>query len=205
MEMIDITRPIITDMTVWPGDESVLLERTASISEGSMVNVSRIHMGVHTGTHIDAPLHFIDYGKSVDELDICLFSGWVQVLDVKGTHCIEPEQIAQLSDDAVFFKTTYSEKTLNEAFDPNYTGLSPEATRLLLDQGVRVVGTDALSIESFYGNSFPVHQALLGKEVLVIEGLCLKDVSPGRYRYLCMPLLIKGADGSPARVFLLCE
>lgn len=203
--MIDVTRPVISGMTVWPGDESVLLERTASISSGSMVNVSRVHMGVHTGTHVDAPLHFIDQGKSIDELDISLFTGWVRVVDARYVKSINPEHICNLpgeSGEAVFFKTSYSDKTLEGPFDPDYAGLSPEAADMLLDQGVRVVGIDALSIEQYNSQEFPVHYALLGKEVLIVEGLCLKDVAPGRYRYVCIPLNLKGSDGAPARVVL---
>jgi arylformamidase len=208
MRMIDVTRPINTNMTVWPGDESILIEHTSSISEGKAVNVSRVHMGVHAGTHVDAPLHFIDDGKSVDELDPSLFTGWVQVVDVREAKMIQPEHISQVpfhKIDAVFFKTSYSDKTLNEAFETNYTGLSLDAAQMLLERGIRVIGTDALSIESFYEENFRVHKALLGNEVFIVEGLSLKHISPSRYRYICLPLLIKGSDGSPARVFLIEE
>lgn len=206
--MIDITRPILPNMTVWPGDESVLAERTASISQGDRVNISRVHMGVHTGTHVDAPLHFIDQGKSIDQLEISLFTGWVRVVDVRHVKSIGAELLRDLpgkKGEAVFFRTSYSEKTLEGPFDPDYTSLSPEAAKVLLEQGVRVIGTDALSIEQYDTRDFPVHYALLGKEVLIVEGLSLKDVPAGRYRYVCMPLLIKGSDGAPARVFLFDE
>lgn len=205
MKMIDVTRPIISEMTVWPGDERVLVERTAGISDGNMANISRVHMGVHTGTHVDAPLHFIEQGKSVDQLDIRLFTGWVRVVEVGRVKSIGLEHIGNLpgkKDEAVFFRTSYSEKMLEGPFDPDYTSLSPEAAKLLLNQGVRVIGTDALSIEEYNSKNCPVHYALLGKEVLIVEGLCLKDVAPGRYRYVCLPLLMKGSDGSPARVVL---
>ncbi|MBP7176545.1 MAG: cyclase family protein [Thermoclostridium sp.] len=205
MKIVDITRPVISNMTVWPGDEGVLLERTASISKGSMVNVSRLHIGVHTGTHVDAPAHFIDGGKSIDELDVQLFSGWVRVVDVRHVNSIQPEHIYNLpgeKNEAVFFQTSYSEKTLEEPFDTEFTGLSFEAASCLLAQGVRVIGTDALSIEAYNSKEFPVHYALLGNEVLIVEGLCLKEIAPGRYRYVCMPLSLKGSDGSPARVVL---
>lgn len=208
MKVFDVTRPILTGMTVWPGDEGVVLERTASISEGSTVNVSRVQMGVHTGTHVDAPLHFIEGGKSIDQLDTGLFTGWARVVDARQVKSIGPEivrQIGLLKGDAVFFRTAYSDKTLEEPFDTGYTGLTPEAAQMLLDAGVRVFGTDALSIEAYDSPGFAVHHALLGQEALIIEGLCLKAVAPGRYRYICMPLLLKGSDGSPARVLLYAE
>ncbi len=208
MKIFDVTRPISTGMTVWPGDEGVVLERTASISEGSIVNVSRVQMGVHTGTHVDAPLHFIDGGKSIDQLDTHLFTGWVRVVDVQQVKSIGPENVHQLAGikgEAVFFKTMYSEKTLGEAFDTGFTGLMFEAAQMLVNEGVRVIGTDALSIEEYSSRDFSVHRLLLQQEVLIVEGLCLKDVAPGRYRYICMPLLMKGADGAPARVILTDE
>lgn len=208
MRLIDVTRPIVSGMTVWPGDEAVLVERTSSISDGSMVNISQVRMGVHTGTHVDAPLHFIDHGRSIDEVDTSLFSGWVHVVDARGKEIIRTEHITHLvfrEEKAVFFRTSYSDKTLNGHFDKNYTGLSIEAARYLLDHGIRVIGTDALSIERFGEEDFSVHKTLLRNDVLIVEGLCLSNVVPGRYRYICMPLLLKGSDGSPARVILIAE
>jgi arylformamidase len=205
MKMIDVTRPIFTGMTVWPGDEDVLLERVSNISDNSATNVSRIRMGVHAGTHVDAPLHFINGGKSIDQLDINLFTGWVQIVDTNGADNIQLDHITRIplqKGDAVFFKTPYSEKTLNEDFDTEYSGLSIDAALYLLSKGVRVIGTDALSIEGYHDKSHSVHKTLLTNEVLIVEGLCLKDVSSGRYKYICMPMLIQGSDGAPARVLL---
>jgi len=203
--IIDISRPVFSNMTVWPGDESVHLERVASISDGEPANISRIHSGVHTGTHIDAPLHFIDGGISVDKLDINLFTGWVQIVDVQnadsiGLKCLENINIKQ--GDAVFFKTKSSCRSLEEPFDFSFTGLQPNTADYLLGIGVRVIGTDALSVENDRENNYEVHKILLEKEVLIVEGLCFKNVLPGRYRYTCLPVLIKDSDGAPARAVL---
>lgn len=206
MKLIDVSRPVFSEMTVWPGDESVLLERTSSIAQGSMANVSRVHMGVHTGTHIDAPLHYIDVGKSVDKLNTSLFTGNVLVVDIGQEKIIQPELVEKLpigNGEAVFFKTAFSGKTLSEAFDTEYTGLSLEAAQFLIGKGVQVIGTDALSIENFYAKDFSVHRALLGNEILIVEGLNLRPVSPGKYQYICMPIFLQGADGAPARVMLI--
>jgi len=205
MAIFDVTRPIFSNMTVWPGDEGVLLERREKIPEGSSANVSRLHAGVHAGTHIDAPLHFIEDGKSVDQLDIRLFGGRVQVIDARDVEKAGKEFLSQYSlqkGEAVFLKTGYSGRSLREPFFTGYTGLKDDGARYLLDLGVRVVGTDALSIECFGESMHPVHKLLLGSEVLIIEGLSLADIKPGGYRYVCLPILLQGSDGAPARVFL---
>lgn len=205
MAIFDVTRPIFSNMTVWPGDEGVLLERMDKISEGSSANVSRLQAGVHTGTHIDAPLHFIDGGKSVDQLDISLFAGCVQVIDARDVEKAGKEFLSQYplrKGEAVFLKTGYSGRSLSEPFYTGYTGLKDDGAQYLLDMGVKVVGTDALSIECFGDSGHPVHKLLLGSEVLIVEGLILSDIKPGGYRYVCLPILLQGSDGAPARVFL---
>jgi len=206
MKIMDVSRPIFTNMTVWPGDEGVLVECTGSIANGYASNTSRIHAGVHTGTHVDAPFHFIDGGKRIDQLDISLFTGNVTVIDVKDENLITRRILQDNSLDgckAVFFKTWYSNKTLNEPFDRNYPGLDPDAAEYLVKAGIRVVGTDALSVERYESDDFVVHKTLLRNEILVVEGLCLKEITPGKYKYICMPMLIEGSDGAPARVMLL--
>lgn len=205
MNIIDITRPIFSNMTVWPGDDSVFIERVSSISEGSVVNVSRIHANVHIGTHVDAPLHFIPNGKSIEQLDINLFTGKVSVVDAGNEKCITRSMLSDIivnDCEAVFFKTWYSDITLNEPFDLNYTGLELDAAEYLIQSGIRVIGIDTLSIERYNNSGFIVHKTLLSNDVLIVEGLCLKNVTPGKYNYICMPLLIKGSDGAPARVVL---
>lgn len=201
--MIDVTRPICTSMTVWPGDDGVFVERVRSISKESASNVSRVEAGVHSGTHVDAPLHFIPDGKSVDQLDINLFTGRVTIIDAGNEDIITRQMLPDtINSKAVFFKTWYSERSLDEPFDTNYAGLELEAAIHLVDLGVKVVGIDTLSIEKYKSGNYDVHRTLLGKEILIVEGLCLKSVSPGEYNYICMPLCIKGSDGSPARVML---
>ncbi|ANW98331.1 kynurenine formamidase KynB [Thermoclostridium stercorarium subsp. thermolacticum DSM 2910] len=204
--MIDVTRPIFTNMTVWPGDDSVLIERVSSILNGNKANISNIHACVHSGTHVDAPLHFIPDGKSVDRLDISLFTGTVLVIDAENEKHITEKFLKLFSIKgckAVFFKTSYSGLSLDEPFDANYTAVEPDAAEYLVGLGVKVVGIDTLSVEKYDTNDFTVHKTLLRNEVLIVEGLCLKDVIPGKYKYICMPALIKDSDGAPARVVLI--
>jgi len=205
MKIIDVTRPIFSNMTVWPGDDNVLIERVSSISDGSTANVSRIAAGVHAGTHVDAPLHFIPGGKSVDQLDVSLFTGSVTVIDTGDVKCITCKMLSDVNicgSKAVFFKTHYSNVSLNEPFDTGYTGLDADAAGYLVNLGIKVVGIDTLSVEKYNSNDHIVHKTLLGNEILIVEGLCLKDVLPGKYEYICMPMLITGSDGAPARVML---
>lgn len=204
MKLIDITRPIFTGMTVWPGDEDVIIERTSLISEGSAANISRLHAGVHAGTHIDAPLHFLDNGDSVDKIDINLFAGRVKIIDTQESKSIRYEHVKSVNKEAgaVFFKTSSSMRTLEEPFDTAFAGLEYEAADHLVDKGIKVIGTDALSIERYGNKGNEVHKLLLGNGVLIIEGLLLKDISPGIYNYICLPMLIMGSDGAPARVVL---
>lgn len=205
MKLIDVTRPVFTGMTVWPGDEDVIIERTSFISKGDAANISRLHAGVHAGTHIDAPLHFIDNGKSVDMIDINLFTGKVKVIDAQEFKSIGYEHVKNINKseaDAVFFKTPESMRTIEEPFDISFAALEYEAAAYLINAGIKVIGTDALSIESYGSKEHEVHKLLLGNSVLVIEGLWLKDISPAVYNYICLPMLIKGSDGAPARVML---
>ena len=205
MKLIDVTRPIFTGMTVWPGDESVVIERTSSIAEGGAANISRLHAGVHAGTHIDAPLHFIDNGKSVDKLDINLFAGRAKIIDMEESRSIRYEHVKSINkaeSDAVFFKTPSSGHTLEEPFNTAFTSLEYDAAVHLIEKGIKVIGTDSLSIERYGNKGNEVHKLLLKNNVLIIEGLWLKDISPGMYNYICLPILINGSDGAPARVVL---
>ena len=183
-----------------------MIERTGSINGEDVANTSRISIGVHTGTHVDAPLHFIDGGKSIDQLDINLITGTVTVIDTGNERRITRRLISDiLADDckAVFFKTLYSNIPLTGSFDTDYPDLEPDAAEFLTETGVRVVGIDTLSVERYDSRGFTVHKTLLSREVLIVEGLCLKGVTAGKYEYICMPMLIKGSDGAPARVVLI--
>lgn len=205
MKLIDVTRPIFTGMTVWPGDEDVIIERTSFISKGDAANISRLHAGVHAGTHVDAPLHFLDNGESVEKIDINLFTGRVKIIDVQQFESIRYEHVKNVNReeaDAVFFKTSSSMRTLEEPFDTAFTALEYEAAVHLVKAGIKVIGTDALSIERYGSKEHEVHKLLLGNGVLIIEGLWLKDIAPEIYNYVCLPMLLKGSEGAPARVIL---
>lgn len=204
-KIYDVSRAIHDGVTVWPGDEGVELKRIASMDEGAKCNVSVLKAGVHTATHIDAPLHFINDAEDVCDVDLSKFIGMVRVFELDCTECIRESDIDKLGinkNDRVFFKTSNSMKDLNEAFNKDFIYLDISAARLLVDIGVEAVGLDYLSVEKYDSSNNEVHKLLLSNKIAIIEGLCLKGIKQGLFFYSCLPLALKGADGSPARAIL---
>lgn len=203
MEIYDITRPVHPGMTFWPGDKKMALELVQSVAGGDGCNLTAIHMGMHTGTHVDAPLHFVEDGKSIPETDLDRFIGWVEVLDLRGLPVITEADLRSrdITADAVFFRTDNSDFPEGE-FREDFVALAPPAADYLVAKGVRTVGIDYLSIGA-YGDTAATHHILLQSEVAVVEGLMLKDVPEGRYFFAALPLKVEGAEGSPVRAVLV--
>ena len=205
--VIDISAPIRQEMPVWAGDPPVVIERVQSMADGAHDNVSRIDFGVHTGTHVDAPVHFIADGVGVDEVPLDALIGHAWVVDATGveTH-LNAEVMRSLAiphgAERVLLKTSNSELWARDGFESGFLGVTNEGARWLVDHGVRLVGIDYLSIAP-YGESVPTHRTLLGAGVVVLEGTDLRGVEPGDYELVCAPLRIVGADGAPARALLL--
>ena len=207
MEILDISVPIHPGMPVWPGDPPVVLERTSSMADGAHDNVSRIDFGVHAGTHVDAPVHFIAAGVGVDQIPRDALIGPAAVVDA--THLVrhlDAEVMAALSIpfgvERVLFKTPNSELWASERFETGFLGITEDGAQWLVDRGVRLVGIDYLSIAP-YGDSVPTHRVLLEAGVAILEGTDLRDVEPRAYELICAPLRIVDADGAPARAFLV--
>ena len=204
-QVIDVTRSIISGMTVWPGDPGVAVDRTASIGEGSVANVTRINLGVHSGTHMDAPLHFIDGGKDIASIDLARLMGRVLVVsaqsDLIDEGLIKPYNLA--GTQAVFFKTRASMRDEKTPFWEESPAITLSCAEYLIQNGILTVGTDYFSIELSRDDSFPVHKMLLSHEVAIVENLDLKDVDAGIYDFICLPLKVEGSDGSPVRVLLI--
>jgi len=209
MRTYDITLTISPDLVVWPDDQPVELYKTAAIADGNEANVSRIHMGVHTGTHVDAPYHFLDGGKTVDELDIGMLTGRAYVLHVDDHVDLITKEVVENSvipprTKRVLFKTRNS-KLWNDGhtdFETRYVAIDPEAAELLIQRGVKLVGVDYLSVAAFT-DTIPTHEVFLRAGVIIVEGLNLSKVSQGRYTMYCLPLKIGGVDGAPARAILV--
>lgn len=209
MALIDITVPVRPGMIVYDGDPDLALERTASIASGAICNVSRLDAGVHTGTHIDAPVHFIDGAAGAEATPLEALIGSVFVVDateVDGD--IDSATLEQLDVPAnarrVLFKTPNSRLWAKDRFSPDFVGLTDSAAQQLVQRGVRLVGADYLSVAP-KSDPAPTHVALLAAGVVILEGLDLRAVDPGWYRLVCLPLLLEGSDGAPARALLMKE
>ena len=207
MRTYDITLTISPQTIVWPGDSPVTMKHTSSIASGDNANVSEITMSCHTGTHVDAPNHFLNNGITVDDLALDLLIGRVYVIHLPDVSMITASVLMQ-SDipprtRRLLFKTRNSKlwENGNTEFQTDFVALSVDAAELLVDRNVKLVGIDYLSIAP-YKMGTSVHTILLNAGVVVIEGLNLSQVSQGRYTLHCLPLKLGGADGAPARAIL---
>lgn len=205
-DWIDISYSLFPEMVVWPGDEKVSIRKTAQIGQdGSDANVTAISMSAHTGTHIDAPLHFIENGGDITSLPLSALTGIVKVIEIKNLQEINIDELRQHSitkDDKIIFKTVNTETNwINEPFKANYVYLNPEAARYLVSVGVTTIGIDYLSIGGME-TGIEVHKILLGADIVIIEGLNMAAIDPGSYEMFALPLKLTGADGAPARVIV---
>lgn len=208
MKIYDVTVPISATVPIYAGDPPVSMAAAKSIANGDTANVSQIAFGVHTGTHVDAPNHFIDGARRVHEIDPEKLVGPCRVIQVPETViAIEPEHVGDIDGVCrVIFKTQNSAfwAEPERGFRKDFTYITPDTARLLVEKGVVLVGIDYLSIEKSGSPGHPVHVTLLEKEVVILEGVDLREVPPGDYGMICMPLKYVGAggDGSPARTML---
>ena len=208
MKIYDVSVPISEKTPVYEGDPSVEISLKLSMEDGEIANVSQICMGVHTGTHVDAPNHFIKDAKKVADLDLETLIGKCRVVGLGvDVMAIEPKHVEDLKDvTRVLFKTRNSDfwADVNQGFRKDFTYITPEAAKVLVENGVRLVGIDYLSVEAFDAETPETHITLLKKEVIILEGLDLREVSAGEYELICLPVKIAGGagDGSPSRTVL---
>jgi Predicted metal-dependent hydrolase len=204
----DVTQTITPEIIIYPGDPAVRIEQTMSIAEGSIVNLSNLSMGVHTGTHVDAPKHFYDHGLTIPELALDYFIGPAKVFGFQDQASIAKTDIQPLDikkGDRILFKTQNSALLAKSAFDPAFTYLAPDAAEYLADIGIRTLGFDYLTIDPYGNSDFTAHYALLGRNIVIIEGLDLGAIIPGEYQMVALPLKLQDGNGSPARVVLIKE
>ncbi|HEX9696124.1 MAG TPA: cyclase family protein [Actinomycetota bacterium] len=208
----DVSIPISSEMLTWPGDPAVAVRRRSSIAAGDTANVSELILGSHTGTHVDAPVHFIEGAGGVDEIPIEAMNGEAFVADARGmTGALDGEQLDRLNiPDGVERLLLRSDNSRlwrerRPAFPESYVCLSPAGAAWCVDRGLRAVGVDFLSVEQKGAEGHPTHVALLRAGIAIIEGLDLDGVEPGSYDLVCLPLKILGCDGAPARVALIAR
>jgi arylformamidase len=208
-EIFDITLTITPELVTWPGDPAVTLERVSKIEEGKNANVSRLDLGVHTGTHLDAPFHFIPGAKTVESLPLEILTGPVQVVELPDnvemiTMNVLKEAGIKTGVTRLLLKTRNSQywKETAKKFHTDFVGVLPDGADYLIQLGIKLVGIDYLSIAPFK-KSRPTHERLLNSEIIIVEGLDLSRITPGDYMLYCLPLKLGGSDGAPARVILV--
>jgi arylformamidase len=209
MKIHDVTLPISPDLPVWPGDPVVVLEQVSSMDAGAHDNLSRLACGVHTGTHVDAPHHFMNDHRTVEMLSLDILVGPARVIHI-------PEQVTVVSAEALekatipFGTERLLLKTRNSQhweqgemeFFKDFIGISVDGADWLVEHNIKLIGIDYLSVAPYH-QSVPTHRRLLGAGMIIIEGLDLSAVLPGLYELYCLPLKLVGSDGAPARVILV--
>ncbi len=211
MQVWDISLSVSANLPVWPGDPPVQLERYLEISAGNIANVSHLSCGVHVGTHVDAPVHFIEKGLATEELPLDILIGPALVVEVHGEEAITPSHLDALKVPVgtarLLLKTPNSALWTDpyQEFYPDFVALTPEAAIWMVEKGVRLVGIDYLSVQTFRDPEPLTHRTLLGAGVVIVEGLNLQKVPPGSYQFVCLPVKLVGSDGSPARAVLIKE
>lgn len=202
---LDVTVPIHDGMLHWPGDPEVRVVKVLDLERGDKATVSRLDLGAHTGTHVDAPVHFIAGAAGIDAIPPANLIGPVRVIHVPDAPAITARDVdaAEVKPgERILFKTRNSRQPWGSSpFMPDYTYVAMDGARRLVERGVRTVGVDYLSVGG--GDQGPaIHRVLLERGVCVIEGLDLSRIDPGPYDLLCLPLRLRGGDGAPARVML---
>jgi arylformamidase len=200
----DVTLPILPGLPGFPGDPPVAVETLQRAGESSY-GLARLELTTHSGTHVDAPLHFVAGATSVDLLPLEILIGKARVVEIQSRERVERGELEALDlrdDLRVLLKTRMSGLLLRGGYQPDHVYLTGDAALYLAQAGLKLVGFDYLSIDRFGDTSYPAHHALLGAGVVVVEGLDLSEVEPGEYDMTCLPLRVGGGDGAPARVVL---
>lgn len=205
MSWIDISTPLRGDLLVWPGDDPVRIEQTQFLDRGDLYNLTFLAMSAHTGTHIDAPRHFLHAGAAIESMPLDVMIGVARVIDVDDPEAVHARHVPGdlRHGERVLFRTRNSTEYLAERrFVEPFIYVARDAAQALADARVALVGIDYLSVGGFHTDLVETHQILLGAGIWIVEGIVLTHVQPGEYDLACLPLLIPGADGAPARAML---
>jgi len=207
MKVYDVSVPLRADMPTYAGEPAPSLDFGRLLSKGDFATVSVLSLGSHTGTHVDAPSHFLDGAAGVDSLPLDALVGPAYVAEFGGDTHITAADLDSMAIPAdcqrVLFKTRNGRLWDEPNFHTDFIALALDAARALAERGVRLVGIDYLSIERFRASPHEVHETLLANGVVILEGLDLRRVAPGQYLLVCAPLNVVGAEGAPARTFLI--
>lgn len=204
MSFHDISLKLTGETIRWVTAPPFELEERRRMSKGDPNNSSALNMSVHSGTHIDAPFHFVADGNTIDQLPVERFIGPALVYAVEAERYITKEHVAGIRLDGatrVLFKTRNSELLHQREYDPDFVAFSVEAAQSLVELGVELVGLDYLSV-AHADEQVPVHRAFLDHGVVLLEGIDLSAVAPGRYELMCLPIPLGDSDGAPCRAVL---
>jgi arylformamidase len=203
---IDVTVPIFDGLVHWPGDPPVSIESVNDMGKGDLNNVSRISMGSHTGTHVDAPRHFIKDGQKIDVMPPDQMIGVARVIEIHHPNYVTLEELNGQNirrGERILFKTGNSLHVwYKDRFDEDFVSISREAAEFLASKVLKVVGIDYLSVGGYKDDGAYIHRTLLSSGIWLIEGLNLAQVRPGRYYLICQPLKLESGDGAPAHAVL---
>lgn len=203
MALYDISVTLGAQNIVYPGDPAFSREPLAEGGEAMVVT-----MGTHTGTHLDAPAHFYpDEGKRLDDFDIAEFVMPARVVEVLNPIAVQADDLEGVETEpgeAILFRTgnSHSGRVVSGVFADHYVYISAEAANWCVERKLRLVGLDYISLDAYGDEEAPAHHIILGNGLLALEGINLEEVRPGRYKLICLPLSIKGAEGSPVRAVL---
>lgn len=204
---IDVSMGLRDGMVHWPDDPPVEIKRARDLDRGDPATVSRLSLGAHSGTHLDAPAHFFPEGAGIDAMPLDATIGPARVAEIGDPTAVTPEALQRLDvreGERLLLKTRNSlrARQQTEAFQEDFAHLTPEAATWLAERRLRCVGIDALSVAGFGTDAGATHRPLLEAGVWIIEGLMLSGVEPGVYELVCLPLRVEGGDGAPARAVL---
>jgi len=205
-DWIDVSVTVRHGMPHWPDNPPIVMQRAMDIERGDGCNVSHLAMGVHSGTHIDGPVHFVHQAAGVDEMPLTATMGPARIIEITHPREITVGELrphALQAGERVLFKTSNSPRAWQaDTFVEDFVYISEQAAGYLAETGVQTVGVDYLSVGGYHADGAKIHQILLTAGIWIIEGLDLSAVQPGPYEMICLPVKLHGSDGAPARAIL---
>ncbi len=208
MKLYDLSVPIHEGMALWPSDPPLSMKLASSMARGDRANVTRLEFGAHTGTHMDAPFHFMRDGSGIDQIPLETLIGPCRVFDLTDIPGHIDRAAVERCDlrgvTRALFKTRNSARWARDEheFDKGFIAVVTDGARLLVERGVKLVGVDYLSVEPYGSKEHPVHLTFLPANVIIVEGLNLSAVPAGDYELIALPMKLKDCDGAPSRVVL---
>lgn len=205
--IFDISLPLVNGGAVYPGNPAISIAAHSELGKGASSNLSLLSFGSHTGTHVDAPRHFLEAGIPVDRLPLDVLMGSALVIafpeDVTSVTAAHLRHTQLDNVERLLIRTRNSGFITQREFRPDYTYLAPDGAEYLVSAGVKLVGVDYFSVEQFHSGHHRTHRTLLERGVVIVEGLDLSAIEPGEYEFYCLPLRLEGLDGAPARAVLI--